>query len=214
MQPQRENPGPARSHTGLGRRGTAALLALWGLLVVAGLAGLMGYATTEGARGATPARWPTDSALPRDPAGPTVLVFMHPQCPCSRATLAELEEILREAGGSRPEVLVVFAAPCDVGPGFVEGELARRVRALPGARLWVDLAEVEARRFGAETSGHVLVYGRDGALVFSGGITPTRGHIGPNAGARAVLAALTNVRGATLSEVFGCPLEGSRSEAP
>ena len=66
---------------------------------------------------------------------------------------------------------------------------------------------LEAARFGAQTSGHTLVFDSNGRLVFSGGITATRGHVGANAGENAVLAALRQQipeRGRT--SVFGCSL--------
>ena len=65
----------------------------------------------------------------------------------------------------------------------------------------------EARRFGVETSGQTLLYDARGALIFSGGITGSRGHAGENAGAAALAALLT--RGAAAqrgADVFGCPL--------
>jgi hypothetical protein len=66
---------------------------------------------------------------------------------------------------------------------------------------------IEAGRFGAETSGHTLVFYPSGTLVFSGGITASRGHAGNNAGENAVLAAITQ-RSFDLprTSVFGCSL--------
>jgi len=190
-------------------------LALWGATVAPGFALLASYATTAGARGATPSRWPADSALPLAADAPTLVLFLHPRCPCSRATLTELEGILAARHGARVEVLAVLAAPAGASRDFVAGEIAERAAAIPGVRVWVDRGEVEARRFGAETSGHAVLF-RDRELRFSGGITPTRGHTGPNPGARAIVAALTDPTTLTLpiSDLFGCPLDAPRAEAP
>ena len=49
-----------------------------------------------------------------------------------------------------------------------------QAEAIPGVRIWTDVGAVEARRFGAATSGLVLVYDASGRLVFQGGITPAR----------------------------------------
>jgi hypothetical protein len=71
----------------------------------------------------------------------------------------------------------------------------------------IDEAGREAARFGATTSGHVLLYDRGGRLRFSGGITASRGHVGDNAGRAALLGLL--IHGETERErtpVFGCPL--------
>jgi hypothetical protein len=80
----------------------------------------------------------------------------------------------------------------------------------------------EAARFGAATSGQVLVYGRDGALVFSGGITAARGHFGDNEGSKAIAHFVADPRPAAevrerspadasagnlaRTPVFGCPI--------
>jgi hypothetical protein len=71
---------------------------------------------------------------------------------------------------------------------------------------------VEARRFGVFTSGQSLLYAPDGALLFSGGITASRGHAGDNAGIAAI-AALARGRGAATTEtpVFGCALRSEEA---
>jgi hypothetical protein len=75
-----------------------------------------------------------------------------------------------------------------------------------------DEKGTEAAKFGAKTSGHTLVFDREGTLLFSGGITGSRGHAGANAGESAVLAAL---RGETMAQsrtlVFGCSLQKRNS---
>jgi len=43
-------------------------------------------------------------------------------------------------------------------------------------------------RFGAETSGHTLLFDSGGRLLLSGGITDSRGHAGDNAGENAIVA--------------------------
>ncbi len=69
-----------------------------------------------------------------------------------------------------------------------------------------------ARRFGAETSGHVILYGPDGKLKFSGGITRSRGDIGDNTGRRALHDLLAERSSAFASNpIFGCPLFGPKT---
>jgi len=66
---------------------------------------------------------------------------------------------------------------------------------------------VEAARFGAATSGQVILYDRDGRLLFSGGITASRGHAGDNDGRDAIVSLLGGGRGTRHSSpVFGCSL--------
>jgi len=51
-----------------------------------------------------------------------------------------------------------------------------------------DADGAEANRFGAETSGHTLLFDFGRRLLFSGGITDSRGHTGDNAGESAIVA--------------------------
>ncbi|MBX3227535.1 MAG: RedB protein [Labilithrix sp.] len=133
----------------------------------------------------------------------TIVVAAHPSCPCTRATLRELDRIARDTHGAA-DVVVLFAGSERDRVGV---ELRRAAEAIPGARVVDDPARAIAKSLGAHTSGTVLFYDADGALRFSGGITPSRGHEGDSAGAdeiRALVAGAT--RGHATTPVFGCPL--------
>ena len=63
------------------------------------------------------------------------------------------------------------------------------------------------QRFGAETSGYVLLYDTHGKLLFKGGITGSRGHAGDNAGESAIVALLEGEKPVlTRTKVYGCSL--------
>jgi hypothetical protein len=68
-----------------------------------------------------------------------------------------------------------------------------------------DSGGIEAGLFGAEASGATLLFDAQGGLLFSGGITASRGHAGENAGENAVVSLINGER-APLSRtfVFGC----------
>ncbi len=70
-----------------------------------------------------------------------------------------------------------------------------------------DIQGREALRFGAATSGQTLLYDASGRLLFSGGITPARGHAGDNDGSDALLELLSGGSGRHhQTPVFGCSL--------
>jgi len=96
---------------------------------------------------------------------------------------------------------------------WVKTDLWRHALRIPGVSVLVDEDGIEARHFRAVTSGQVLLYGADGRLLFSGGITSTRGHVGDNPGESAI-EALVNTGSADddHSLVFGCPLFNPDSE--
>ena len=102
---------------------------------------------------------------------------------------------------------VLFVKPENAERGWDDTDLRSSAAAIPGVSVMTDEDGKEAERFGAKTSGHTVVFGSNGILAFSGGITASRGHVGSNAGENAVLALLTE-RSAERARtpVFGCSL--------
>lgn len=186
------------------RRGLfIALLGLWVTLVALGMFRVHRHAALPGRDTAAQMRWPAGTLLQRNPAGPTLLCFVHPRCPCTRASVRELERVMSHHRGAAT-VQVVFRDEGDDPTTSPTWEMAARV---PGARRVRDLRGVEAQRFGARTSGLVLLYAADGSLRFRGGVTSARGHEGESAGAAALGVALGGTTvGAAVARVFGCGL--------
>src|SRR5579859_4661059 len=154
---------------------------LWIPAIGFGILTLLNYANTPGRLASPPQGWPAASSISRDPAGPTLLVFAHPQCPCSRATIGELAVIMAQS--HRPlRAYVLFYAPRSEETSWVKGSLWNAAAAIPGVRAVEDQDGREVRRFGASISGQTLLYGSNGKLIFNGGITAARGHFGANDG--------------------------------
>lgn len=164
------------------------LAAAWAVSVGGGLLLLWSYGAAPGAAGAAPARWPAASRVAAGSGSQsTLVVALHPRCPCSRATVRELDRIMARSGGML-RAHVLFVRPDGVPAGWERAGLWRDAAAIPGVSVAADAGGHEARRFGAETSGQVVLYDPQGRLVFRGGITPARGHEGDNAGAEAITA--------------------------
>ncbi|RKH64375.1 RedB protein [Corallococcus aberystwythensis] len=143
----------------------------------------------------------------RAPGAWTLLVFLHPQCPCSRATLAELAKLL-DREGERLATRVFVWAPRQAPPGFERSELWTRAGALPGVEVVADVDGAVARELGARTSGQVVLFSPDGVERFSGGITPARGHEGDSTGADAIRGLLrAQASRSFTAPVFGCALQ-------
>ncbi|WP_224249247.1 thioredoxin domain-containing protein [Hyalangium gracile] len=204
-----------RLPAGRGSRVLAATGVLWLAAVLGGMTALARYSTTPGEPPEAPSRWPADSALRPTPGRFLLVMLAHPRCPCSRASMGELEAVMARAGG-RVDAYVLFLRPEGEGADWKQGELWRRAASIPGVTAQEDFGGVEARRLGATTSGHVLLYDAEGRLRFSGGITRSRGHAGDNAG-RASLEALLleGAEGEGQHPVYGCALRGptERDEA-
>jgi hypothetical protein len=190
----------------------AALFAItWIASVAFGMRVLFNYENTPGRVGAISEAWP-GAQIERATDRPTLVMLAHPYCPCTAASIGELAQIMARLEG-RVRAYVVLVRPKGARGDWEDTDLRRSAEAIPGVKVVLDPDGVEARRFGAETSGHTELFGADGRLLFSGGITASRGHAGDNAGENAIVALLnkqTPVRTQTL--VFGCPL-GHRGEA-
>jgi hypothetical protein len=186
-------------------RRTLAAVTFWMLAAALGMAALLKYEYTPAQAGAVAASWPQASSLTRHPGRPTLVMLAHPRCPCTRATLGELEIIAAQSGG-RLDIHVVFLQ----SPAFDHRtDLWFRALELPGAHVTLDPRGKQIRLFGALASGHVLVYDARGELAFSGGITSARGHSGANIGRDAVIALARQERiGVAAMPVFGCSLHG------
>ena len=167
---------------------------------------LFRYETTPGRVGSVAPTWPSVSIVPRQTDKPTLLMFAHPHCPCTRASIGELAQIMAHALG-KVNAYVLFVKPPNAGADWDDTDLRSSAAAIPSVTVVTDENGKEAARFGAETSGHTLVFDRNGTLVFTGGITASRGHAGDNAGESAVLAALNQQAvDRARTPVFGCSL--------
>jgi hypothetical protein len=182
------------------------LVGAWLVAVAAGAWGVGAYAGRPGASGNAPSRWPASRLVEPSRRGLTLVLFVHPRCPCTRATIAELARLMARCQGSLA-AMVLFFRPADSSP-WERTSLWEQAAAIPGVSVAWDDGGEEAARFGARTSGQAFVYDVAGALRFSGGITAARGHEGDNPGRDAVVAlAIGDAPARATTPVFGCPLE-------
>ena len=181
---------------------------LWLLGIGGGMLALVRHQSTPGMEASAPAQWPREARLARDLRQPALLVFAHPQCPCTHATIRQLNRLLAKCGG-RLNVHVFFLQPAEVNHAWAESDSWRSASSIPGVQVHRDPLGEQARLFGAATSGRALLYGQDGRLLFCGGITAGRGHDGDNAGAEAIIRFVnegSRTEAVAATPVFGCPL--------
>lgn len=180
---------------------------LWSAAVVGGIQRIWVYKETPGGQSSAPTAWPGSSLVKADRERTTLMMFVHPLCVCTRASLTELREALDTTGGSAA-VWIVLLSPQGIAQQWDERKITDIAKRIPEAIIVTDVEGTEADRFGASTSGHVVVYDRDGKLAFSGGITGARGHIGDNEGRQGLIVTL---RGGSdhpgEHPIFGCGLD-------
>jgi hypothetical protein len=123
----------------------------------------------------------------------------------------ELAALMKPLRG-RLSAHVLFLQPPGLADDWTRTDLWESAAAIPGVEIVRDRDGVEARRFDAATSGQVVLYGADGALLFNGGITLARGHSGDNVGRDAIIALVRGSAGSSSeTPVFGCALHDAES---
>ncbi len=180
--------------------------AVWFSAVSAGFGALWNYELRSTAPIHALAQWPAESKIARDPRLPLLILFAHPKCPCTRASLRELDLLMAQCQGA-VNAKVVFFQPENAAEDWAKTDLWDSATAIPGVSAILDRGGKEARLFRAATSGQVLLYAAAGDLLFSGGITSSRGHSGDNAGRSALVAILHDQKPDLYSTfVYGCSI--------
>jgi len=184
----------------INHKATRVLIAVWASLVLTGFAILESYANGPG----VPAKPPAQANSPRDRN--RLIVFIHPQCPCSRATLSELAQLQSDCGSELNARVEIFA-PASMPTEWTKGDLYRQAKSIPGVDVHLDAEGKTAKAYRVSTSGQALLYSPEGQLVFSGGLTESRGHEGRNGSTDAIEAYVrTGHIPISHGPVFGCAL--------
>jgi len=178
----------------------------WILAIAAGYFALVNYSTTPKDSAVASRSWPQAVSLVRDATRPTLVMFLHPKCPCSTASLRMIEQ----AEGGHTDTMrswFVFTKPAHEPDSWCHGVVWDMAAEIPQSKRLVDIDGRIASRFGAICSGETYIYSADGTLLFHGGTTGSRGHEGDCIGTEAIHAI---VRGQppkrSTSPVFGCQL--------
>jgi hypothetical protein len=161
----------------------------WGLLVASlasaslGWMWLLEHAFRPTATRDFVAQWPCGARPVPAEADTRIIVFAHPYCPCTRATLDQLDQSLTRFPHNT-FVRVVFTTAGLHGRDIAESGLVAFARRMPRVDVYLDETAEETLRFQARVSGEVLAFDRSGNCQFHGGLTSGRGHRGESTGQR------------------------------
>jgi hypothetical protein len=184
----------------------ATIVVLWLGTLVVGFAMLADYGNSPCRIEPAPPRWPRACKILPSEQRATLILFAHPHCACTRASLGELEKIVARCQDA-VTCWVVFFKPLSVEDDWDQTDLWTTAAAIPGVQVMSDVDGQQARLFHVATSGQALLYDKRGELLFSGGITFARGHAGDNAGRTAIESALAGRSSAfQQAPVYGCPI--------
>ena len=183
-----------------------AAVVIWALLIAAGMSVTGRYDNTPGPARPVASSWPPGTSLTLSPGHLTLLVFVHPECSCTAATLTEIEGLLARHRRTLDVTLIAIIPPARIEQ-WEHSRLLQRAAAIPGLRVFYDYGSVEAERFGALTSGYSLAYSSSGKLRFAGGLTQARGQTGNNLGIETLDQLAENLLPSrNRNPVFGCEL--------
>ena len=184
-------------------------LSVWGLAVLGGTLAIAAYSNTPGANAETVVTWPADTDVDRSANSPTLVLFLHPKCPCSWSTLREFNRALEDSS-DQVKIQIGLFCPASEADGWTDTPLTQFADQLQPGCTFIDRSAIEALRFGVLTSGHVLAFSESGICLFSGGITTSRGHDGENRGSLALRSICRGDNPGFLQPpVFGCPIVGN-----
>ena len=225
-------------------------VACWLLATACTVGAFWQYEFTAGLEHSIPKTWPAAAKTGVPTSGNSLLMFVHPRCSCTQAGLRELRELLTDIpDGKYPSITFIVLQPGPLQPVRPEtalptddagqlGSLKPRdvggwtatpteaiCRDIPGSQVVFDMGGAQARRFGITTSGTCLLYSASGTLLFSGGLTQSRGHSGPNRGRDLLTFCLLQDNDSTSIALqhhtrpkshatFGCPLFSATNPGP
>ena len=199
-----------------GRLTLSLFCGLWLMAVCSGMVAFYDYSFTQGASPATPASFPKQSRLPRIDGQRCLLMFVHPMCGCTNASVEQIRRLyhdIQAAGHSVPQLTFVIRQPSATEPAWSSTSVLQLCNSVPGASLIQDYDGSESRLFGVTTSGTCCLFDNNGQRIFVGGITIARGHQGPAPSAWQLKRAITE--GHITDEhfqVFGCAMFSATQE--
>lgn len=182
------------------------LLPFWLLAIGVGMYFVLDHANKAALVTHPPTTWPSDNNVLLAKDKYTLILFSHPKCPCTRATLEELARLMTQCQ-NRLKAYALFSKPKNSSVDWEQTDIWETAKLIPGLEVKIDLEGQTAEKFNTTTSGQVVVYDPQGKLLFSGGITSARGHAGDNIGRSSIVALVNNgVLPQITTPVFGCTL--------
>jgi hypothetical protein len=183
--------------------GLVAGFTLWLACIAAGFCAIQRYSAKAGPARVPDSTFETFFAAHRQSGRPLLVMAVHPLCPCTSASLAELGDLLARSHGTCDALLLQYH-PLH---GTPEWPVDTSPRQLGGVSVAVvlDQGGKIGTALGAETSGHAVLVDARGTVRFHGGLTIARNHRGRSPAQDAILEILAGGQPKlTTAPVYGC----------
>lgn len=185
---------------------TKILILFWAILLIAGSYWMISYELTPGKSGSVVSNLPIHPNITRVAGQPTLLIFAHPKCPCTAATVRQLERLQANCGDA-VSTTVLFLQPSNQPVEWSQTKLWAAAKRIPNVSVQADFDGQIAKQMQVYTSGTAILFDASGQSVFQGGITASRGHEGDNFGADSILSYVRTGNSLRKSTpIFGCSI--------
>ncbi len=184
---------------------------LWLTGITAGSYAMLRHEFDGRTASGAPEQWPAELGdFNPSESDLTLVMAVHPDCPCTRASIEQLDRILTQNPGQCQAIALVYTSEGDDATSIKEGAYWRRLASLPEVRPQLDPEGHFAIKLGSGISGTVAAYDRKGVLRFQGGLTPSRGHGGPSVAVTTINRILKGESNElAAAPTFGCSIDGS-----
>lgn len=177
----------------------------WLFTLTAGVCLVFKYDSIPGLTATSGSSWPANSTIAHSTTNNTLVMLLHPKCPCSRASLQQVATLT--TNDNSLECIFLVYAPTKFPKGWEKTDIWNLAAEVPGAQLVSDIDGAEARKFGGITSGQTYIFDRKGNLKYAGGLTEGRGHVGECRNLDLAVKALKSGTTSASGAVYGCPIE-------
>jgi hypothetical protein len=167
------------------------------------------YKSTPGKASLFVGRAPDSSSIKFDSKHYNFITFIHPKCSCSEATIENLTTMTRDFANKNISFHVVFYSSSELGSDLENSKYVKEVKELQNTRIYFDKKLTDFSLYDVETSGQSFLFDTEKNLIFKGGITESRGHLGETLSMRKIAGYLEGEKpnSITLAPTFGCGTE-------
>ena len=183
--------------------------ASWIVSIMVSLGILTWYKFTPGEQVEIAGQWPKEASHLQTPGSANLVMFVHPECPCSLASMDELARLLPIIADHIAIKVVFRELTGQYGRQLSEHALWKKAKTLPHVQLLIDPGQKLENSFQAKTSGQTYLFDKEGRKIFQGGLTPLRGHTGETQASSFIKqwSRQQTISRSISSSVFGCPMQ-------
>ncbi len=181
----------------------------WLLLLPAAICVQLRYDSLPGIAAVPKTAWPAASKIKYSTITNTLVMVLHPRCPCSRASVQQVASMMNTT--NPPKCIFLFYTPSIFAKGWEKTDIWNQASEIPDSVLISDIDGRETKTSEHPHPDRPTFFDRQGFLRYSGGLTEGRGHQGECRNLEAAIKALNDShKPTTFGAVYGCPVVDSR----